>query len=46
MDINDKRVYKNDNPKLLNDVATWWILTYKLDHYEKAVKIKEMLEEI
>jgi len=34
---------KNDNPTLLMEVATWWILTHKLDHFEKAVKIKEMV---
>ena len=37
---------KNDNPKELMDVATWWIMTHKLDHFEKAVKIKRMVEEI
>jgi hypothetical protein len=31
---------KNDNPELLMEVATWWILDHKLDHFEKAVKIK------
>ena len=35
---------KNDNPKLLMEVATWWIETHKLDHFEKAVKIKRMIE--
>ena len=35
---------KNDNPKLLMEVATWWIETHKLDHFEKAVKIKKMIE--
>ena len=35
---------KNDNPELLMEVATWWILTEKLDHFEKAVKIKKMVE--
>ena len=34
---------KNDNPKLLMEVATWWIETHQLDHFEKAVKIKEMI---
>ena len=34
---------KNDNPELLMEVAQWWILTHKLDHFEKAVKIKKML---
>lgn len=35
---------KNDNPKLLMEAATWWIETHKLDHFEKAVKIKAMVE--
>ena len=36
---------KNDNPKLLMEVATWWIETHKFDHFEKAVKIKKMILE-
>tara|TARA_R110002126_G_scaffold277560_4_gene423600 strand:+ start:4529 stop:4744 length:216 start_codon:yes stop_codon:yes gene_type:complete len=36
---------KNDNPKLLLEVATWWIETHQLDHFEKAMKIKEMIIE-
>ncbi len=35
---------KNDDPELLMEAATWWILENKLDHFEKAVKIKEMVE--
>ena len=35
---------KNDNPKLLMEVAEWWISTHKLDHFEKAIKIKEMIQ--
>ncbi|MGB1042231.1 MAG: DUF6500 family protein [Tenacibaculum sp.] len=35
---------KNDNPKQLMEVATWWIETHELDHFEKAVKIKTMIE--
>ncbi|WP_064967437.1 DUF6500 family protein [Tenacibaculum ovolyticum] len=34
---------KNDNPKLLMEVAKWWIETHQLDHFEKAVKIKAMI---
>ena len=34
---------KNDNPTLLMEVAEWWIMTHKLDHFEKAVKIREMV---
>jgi len=37
---------KNDNPKELMEVATWWIQTHELDHFEKAVKIKKMVEEM
>ena len=37
---------KNDNPELLMEVATWWIMTHELDHFEKAVKIKRMVEEM
>lgn len=35
---------KNDNPALLMEAAQWWIMTHKLDHFEKAVKIKAMVE--
>ena len=34
---------KNDDPQLLMEAATWWISAHKLDHFEKAVKIKEMV---
>lgn len=37
---------KNDDPELLMEVAKWWILENKLDHFEKAVKIKKMIEEL
>ncbi len=33
---------RNDDPDLLMQAATWWIKTHQLDHFEKAVKIKEM----
>jgi len=36
---------KNDNPKLLMEVAEWWIMKHKLDHFEKAVKIIKLVEE-
>jgi len=26
------------------EVAEWWIMTRQLDHFEKAVKIKGMVE--
>lgn len=35
---------KNDNPKLLMQVATWWIERHQLNHFEKAIKIKTMIE--
>ena len=35
---------KNDDPKLLMEAATWWIETHQLDHFVKAKKIKEMVE--
>ncbi len=34
---------KNTHPELLMEVAKWWILEKKLDHFEKAVKIKNLL---
>lgn len=34
---------RNDDPDLLMEAATWWISTHQLDHFEKAVKIREML---
>lgn len=34
---------KNDDPEQLMEVATWWIETHKLDHFEKAVKIRNMI---
>ncbi len=34
---------KNDNPELLMEAAEWWIQTHKLDHFEKALKIKAMV---
>ncbi|WP_179338302.1 DUF6500 family protein [Winogradskyella ludwigii] len=36
---------KNDNPELLMEAATWWIKTHQLDHFEKAVKIKELVQD-
>lgn len=35
---------KNTDPELLMEVATWWIETHQLDHFEKAVKVKKMVE--
>ncbi|WP_178989378.1 DUF6500 family protein [Winogradskyella schleiferi] len=37
---------QNDNPELLMEAATWWIKTHELDHFEKAVKIKELVKSL
>lgn len=37
---------KNDDPELLMEAAEWWIKTHQLDHFEKAAKIKKMVEEL
>jgi Family of unknown function (DUF6500) len=37
---------KNDNPELLMEAATWWIEIHQLDHFEKATKIKKMVEDL
>lgn len=34
---------RNDDPDLLMEAATWWIKLHKLDHFEKAYKIKAMV---
>jgi hypothetical protein len=35
---------KNDDPELLMEAARWWIVENRLDHFEKAKKIKLMVE--
>ncbi len=35
---------RNDDPETLMQVATWWIQTHQLDHFEKASKIKTMIQ--
>lgn len=35
---------ENDDPELLMEAAEWWILTHRLNHFEKARKIKTMVE--
>ena len=35
---------KNDDPESLMQVATWWIQTHQLDHFEKATKIKALTQ--
>lgn len=37
---------KNDNPELLMEAARWWIETHKFDHFEKALKIQRIVEEM
>ncbi|MGJ8655579.1 MAG: DUF6500 family protein [Akkermansiaceae bacterium] len=34
---------KNSDPELLMEMATWWIKTHQLDHFEKAVRIRNMV---
>lgn len=34
---------KNDDPELLMEAAEWWIKIHKLDHFEKAKKIRSMI---
>ena len=34
---------RNDDPVALMEVAEWWIQQHQLDHFEKAVKIREMI---
>jgi Family of unknown function (DUF6500) len=36
---------KNDDPELLMEAARWWIETHRLDHFEKAVKIKLLVQQ-
>lgn len=35
---------KNDDPDTLMQVAEWWIKTHRLDHFEKATKVKKLIE--
>lgn len=34
---------KNDNPELLMEAAKWWIQTHQLNHFEKALTIKQLV---
>jgi hypothetical protein len=36
---------KNDDPELLMEAAKWWIQTHQLDHFEKALKVKQLAEQ-
>lgn len=33
----------NEQPEVLMEAARWWIETHQLDHFEKAVKIRDMV---
>ena len=35
---------RNDDPELLMEAAEWWIRTHRLDHFEKAVKIRALVQ--
>lgn len=37
---------KNNNPELLMEIARWRIIEKRLDHFEKATKIKQMIIEL
>jgi hypothetical protein len=34
---------KNDDPERLMEAAQWWIMEHRLDHFEKATKIKALI---
>ncbi len=33
----------NTDPEALMEAAEWWIRTHRLDHFEKATKIRQMV---
>ena len=35
---------KNDDPELLMEAARWWIVEKRLDHFEKAKRIRLLIE--
>lgn len=35
---------RNDDPELLMEAADWWIRKHQLDHFEKAKKVRELIE--
>ncbi len=35
---------KNTDPEMLMEAAEWWIMTHKFNHFEKAIKIKAIVE--
>jgi hypothetical protein len=36
---------RNEDPQLLMEAAEWWISTHKLDHFEKAVRIRDLVNQ-
>ncbi len=34
---------KNDDPDMLMEAAEWWIKRHKLDHFEKAIKVRDLI---
>lgn len=34
---------KNDDPERLMEAAHWWIMEHRLNHFEKASKIKALV---
>jgi hypothetical protein len=34
---------KNDDPECLMEAAHWWIIEHRLNHFEKADKIKTLV---
>jgi hypothetical protein len=42
--IREEGVYKSRGySDLLMEAAEWWIKTHALEHFEKAVKVREMI---
>ncbi len=37
---------KNNDPKTLMQVAKWWIEENQFDHFEKAIKIKKIVQSL
>lgn len=37
---------KNSDPESLMKVAEWWILENKFDHFEKAIKIQKIIQNL
>ncbi|MBN9332580.1 DUF6500 family protein [Devosia sp.] len=35
---------RNDDPELLMEAAEWWIRTHALDHFEKATKVRDLIQ--